>query len=417
MSGRAAEASSDVPAMADVDQDAFVRDAGPSVEVAFLGADLGASTDLATPDVPAFEVPALADGATGCVPWSVASLPEPLVASCPPTAESAACAGGDVGAVVARSTACTNAWGNILLQCAMWNGPAAGEQIVAIEFDNCSDAVDAVVAVACRDRIELSYTSRGTCRSCDGTRSHWRAFTLPLDPRPVIATGRHVEPPCLPPIPQDAAIDDGGAGAVDATEAGGCAQTPISESVAAARFRAYMFATVPNYNPETSFAAQEVTVPGLWDDLQAQLFTGKISVAGEPRPECSFLYRQCKVEPVTGSCGWFGMILSGVSHNGAFYYSWGRGSGIYRSTLGKLTPGAGAWGRTTSIDYFNVGGNGLPNLVVDRQGDRLLVYDAQVTWGKVNEWRNPKLVGTLADLGDRLAVIDENGQELPGGRP
>jgi hypothetical protein len=37
--------------------------------------------------------------------------------------------------------------------------------------------------------------------------------------------------------------------------------------------------------------------------------------------------------------------------------------------------------------------------------------------GKFNEWEDPELMGTLKDLGDRLAIVDNNGQELPSTLP
>jgi hypothetical protein len=176
-------------AAADAGRDSAVRDAVPGTDAPILAADLGASRD----------VPPAVDGDGGCTALPVTALPEPPPERCPPSAEAAACAGGDVGAVVARNADCIKAWGNIPLQCVLWPGPTAGEELVAIQLDNCTDVIDTVAAFACKDHIELSYVGRGTCQSCDGTRSAWRAFSVPLDSRPVVATGHVVEPPCLPP--------------------------------------------------------------------------------------------------------------------------------------------------------------------------------------------------------------------------
>jgi hypothetical protein len=135
----------------------------------------------------------------GCTPLPVTWLSEPDVGTCPPTADPSACGGGDVGAVVARSAACVNAWGQVPIQCMMWKGPAANQEIVVIKLANCTDFIDSVAAFACSDHIEFTYLGHGTCQSCDGKRSDLRAFTLPLDGRPVVATGQIIEPPCLPP--------------------------------------------------------------------------------------------------------------------------------------------------------------------------------------------------------------------------
>jgi hypothetical protein len=212
------------------------------------------------------------------------------------------------------------------------------------------------------------------------------------------------------------ATGTGGTERTDVGGSGGCVGTPISEDVAAASFRDYMLTTNPNYNPDTTFGAEEISIPGLWDGLQAQLFTGTVTLTGETRPECSFLYRACRVEPVNGAYIWFGPILSGAVRDGALYYSWASGSGIYRSTLGKVVPVAGTWQRTKSIDYFNPS-SGPPGVVVARDGNELLVYRAYVPWGRVNEWQNPERMGRLADFGDRLAIVDESGQEIPSVLP
>jgi len=418
---RTVDAKPEVATVADARaRDAAVPDAEPGADDALTGTDHSGPADL----------PLAADGVSGCTSLPVTWLPEPLTVSCPPTSTPAACGGNDLGVVVARSAACVNAWGEIPFQCATWTGPATGEEIVVLKLANCTDLLDSVEAFACGDHIELSYLGHGTCQSCDGKRSDLRVFSLPLDARPVVANGQIVEPPCLPPDPATGgATGTGGTtgaggmtGTGGATVTGGtgtsptCARTPISETIAAAEFRAYTFAANPNYNPEASFAAEEITLPGLWDQLYAQLFTGKVAVGDSAPTLCSFFYRECALTPVTGDCGWFGMISSGLVASGAFYFSWNSGSGVFRSTLGKLAPEGAGLLRTTSIDYFNPS-SGPPGLVVAREGEQLLVYRATVYWGDFNEWTNPELMGTLKDFGDRLAVVDNDGEEIPSTLP
>ncbi|MBN2575703.1 MAG: hypothetical protein JXP73_14145 [Deltaproteobacteria bacterium] len=420
------------------------RDHRPAEDAAPSGPDLSVPADS----------PLDSDIQPGCTPLPVAMLPEPSYAACPPTETPPECQGGDVGAVVARSAACVYAWGAIPFQCAMWTVPAADEEMVVLELDKCTNTIGTVAASSCGDHIEVSYIELASCQTCDGRRSIWRAFTLPLDARPVIATGRLAVSPC-----PDASTSSGGAtGAGGASRTGGatgsggvistggvsgtggvigtggamatggamgmggtgtgtgCAPTPIGEIQAAAEFLAYTFTTDPGFNPDASFEAEEITVPGLWEEMRAQLFTGEVSVDGSTSLLCSFIYRECEITPVTGECGWFGTISSGLVADGAFYYSWDSGSGIFRSALGKLAPSAATLLRTRSIDYFNPG-SGPPGLVVDREGEQLLVYRAWVDWGKVNEWQNPEFMGTLADFGDRLAIVDDAGQELPSTLP
>jgi hypothetical protein len=53
------------------------------------------------------------------------------------------------------------------------------------------------------------------------------------------------------------------------------------------------------------------------------------------------------------------------------------------------------------------------NLVLATQGGRVLVYRAMVDSSAFNEWHEPaELMGTLADFGDHLGIVDSSGQEL-----
>ena len=141
-----------------------------------------------------------------------------------------------MGVVVARSAACANAWGAVLYQCIMWSAPAANEEIVVLRMNNCTDSLDTATASACGDHIEVSYIGHGTCAACDGKRSDLRAFTLPLDTRPVIATGQIIEPPCLPPdLATGGTTGSGGAigtGGMGGTAAGGTGGTTAKDASA-----------------------------------------------------------------------------------------------------------------------------------------------------------------------------------------
>ncbi|HJX53713.1 MAG TPA: hypothetical protein VJ801_13180 [Polyangia bacterium] len=138
------------------------------------------------------------DGPGTCSPLSVTPLPEPSYAACPASSAFASCAANDVGAVVARSTACVDAWGAVPFQCVGWPSLKATEEFVVLTVPDCMGSVWIEAASACEDRIEIRYVIMGTCGACDDKRSNMRIFSLPLDPRPVIATGRIEIPPCIP---------------------------------------------------------------------------------------------------------------------------------------------------------------------------------------------------------------------------
>lgn len=191
---------------------------------------------------------------------------------------------------------------------------------------------------------------------------------------------------------------------------GTCAKSPIDATQAAAVYAGYL-------STSATIVAEEKTVPGLWQGMQAQLFSGKtLDKTGAVSTECSFVYHNCVVTPLGDNCAWFGPILSGVAANGAFYYSWRSGSGIDYSILGKLAPDGDVLAGTSSIEYTNPS-LGPPNLVVALEGGQVLVYRATVYWGKFNDWLTPELMGTLKDFGDHLGILDSTGQELPAKLP
>jgi hypothetical protein len=112
----------------------------------------------------------------------------------------------------------------------------------------------------------------------------------------------------------------------------------------------------------------------------------------------------------------FGPIASGVATNGAFYFSRGWGSGMYRTTFGKLAPSGAGLVKTTSGGYFN-SGYGPPPLVIALEAGRILVYRPARSPRVFNEWQSGTLIGVLKDFGDRLAIVDSNEQEIPSMLP
>jgi hypothetical protein len=390
--------------------EAAKRDTWLPPDAAGIGADLDAAPDL----------PLATDGKVGCSPLLVTWLPEPELTMCPPSEEPAACGGDDVGVVVARSSACVRAWGAVPFQCTLAPEPKPDEEIVIVEVPDCLDSVAIETALACADRIEIVYMITGACQACDGKRSTWRAFTLPRDSRPVIATSHFVMPPCPPPPPPGdtgGTTGTGGAGGAAGTRGtggagtaidGGCPQTRIDTTQAAVVYAAYA-----GLAPSTTVIAEEEPVPGLWEEMHAQLFSVKrYADGGSPSSnECAFIYRECVLAVPTDECGWFGPIASGVAINGAFYYSWGSGSGIYRTIFGKLAPNGTTFVKTTSGGYTN-GSYGPPPLVIALEAGQMLVYRPSRTPSDFNQWEGGELVGTLKDFGDRLALVDSNGQEI-----
>ena len=385
--------------------------------------------------------------APSCVPLLPIRLDELDPRVCPPTSAPAVCGGDDVGVIVARSNACTGAWGAIPYQCMGWPAIAPGQELVVLEVRSCLDDIEIQSARACDDHIEISSAEYLSCEACNGQRSALRAFLLPLDPRPVIDTRSLIASPCPPPPLTGGTTGSGGvsgtggsAGASGVTSLGGamggggtigsggsmsvcaidggydCAKGPVNQITAGASYLGYVPGGSSSVAPGQSVGAVEKCVPGLWDVLQAQVFNGHVLAAdGSILSECSFLLRGCTVtmiEPEADSCATFGPIISGVAAEGTFYYSYRVGSGIAYSVLGKLAWDGAELVRTQSPYYTNPS-LGPPNLVVAAQGGRIVVYRAMVGWRAFNEWQAPaELMGTLVDFGDHLGITDSSGQEL-----
>jgi len=387
-----------------------------------------AGTSAPSPDSPGSPDQAVLPDASGCVPLLPTRLADLDPYLCPPSAAPAACGGGDTGAIVARSDACTRAWGDIIFQCVLWPAIPPGQEMLVLEASNCLDTIEIQSARACDDHIEVSYAEYVACEACGGQQSALRAFLLPLDPRPVIATRRLIPTPCPPPPSSGGSTGSGGNGAGGTTGSGGspatctidggynCTQGPVNQITAGALYIGHVPGGPSSVLPGQLVGAVEKCVPGLWDALQAQLFGGHVSAAdGTLLSECSFLARGCTVTmvmPEEDGCATFGPILSGVVAEGAFYYSYRVGSGIAYSVLGKLAWDGTALVRTQSPYYTNPS-LGPPNLVVAAQGGRVVVYRAMVDWRAFNEWHEPaELMGTLVDFGDHLGIVDVSGQEL-----
>lgn len=193
---------------------------------------------------------------------------------------------------------------------------------------------------------------------------------------------------------------------------GTCDGLRITAPEATARYTTYAFQIQPTLNPETTFAAEELTVDGLWNSLGAQLFNAKAFAAdGILWRECHVVFHACQFTLPTGDCGAPGGILSsGLVDHGAFYFSWGSGSGIYRSRLGKFSANGAVLSRIVSAEYFNAN-SAPPTLVLQASGSTIAVKRADVT--AFNVWATAEAIGTLKDHGDRLAIVDDAGQELP----
>ena len=158
-------------------------------------------TDLTEDDHENTLAPDANASVAACSSLPVTWLQEPALNVCPPSATDSACAGNDVGAVVARSTQCVDSWATVPYQCAGWPSLDDSQEFVVLEAEDCSYKIYVQTLQACADHIQIEYRQNGTCSPCDGQHSPLRVLVLPRDPRPVVAVSLGIiQPPCLPPM-------------------------------------------------------------------------------------------------------------------------------------------------------------------------------------------------------------------------
>jgi hypothetical protein len=208
----------------------------------------------------------------------------------------------------------------------------------------------------------------------------------------------------------------GGGGISTGGTAGSCGVDRLTAAAATSLYTSYAFERQPGLNPTVIFEARELDVAGLWEGLNAQLFfvSGK-GQGGSFFRDCTILTHACQVFVPEGECsqGVIG-LASGVVTNGAFYFSWGSGSGIYRSRLGKFAPNGAQFVRTVSPEYFNAGLSGPP-LVLQVSGADILVYRASSYAFNGPPTGDP--IGKVKDLGDALSIVDDTGRAIPSMLP
>lgn len=208
----------------------------------------------------------------------------------------------------------------------------------------------------------------------------------------------------------------GAAGMISGGAAGSCGTERLTAPEATSLYRKYAFEVQPDLNPTTVFEARELEVEGLWQGLNAQLFdvSGRAENGGFFR-DCTILTHACRVFVPAGECSDFASPLSsGLVANGAFYFSWGSGSGVFRSQIGKLTPDGPQFTRVVSAASMNAS-YGPPPLVVQKAGTDILVYRANPT--AFNQWSSADQLGKLDDRRDSLVVVDGSGQPIANPLP
>lgn len=173
-------------------------------------------------------------------------------------------------------------------------------------------------------------------------------------------------------------------------------------------YREYILGKNPKFNPQAQFALEEYPVPQLWETLQVQIFKAWAVMPDARLERSPILYVDGKILPFVETYG--GGLLSAVVAGDALYYSYGFGSGIHQSKVGRLRLKAG------KPEQHESEGLGMADMLVEKSGDRVRVVIRDFPWPA--DQAEP--LGWIdSQESTRLRFRDDAGGEVsvPRGRP
>jgi hypothetical protein len=192
--------------------------------------------------------------------------------------------------------------------------------------------------------------------------------------------------------------------------------SPIGLGVADILIREYMTKNVPELDSEYLLLISEAKVPGMWEELKVQLFQVEFrSAEGTFFRMSPFIFHNREISPIACAFGGFG-LMSGLVDDGLLYLTYSWGSGIHRSHVAVVEPGAcelrtldaGGFISTISTDLF---------LVEGEDG----VHVENGLYIDFNHWQPGPHVGRVVVTDDLVIVVDEQGAvvepDFQSGRP
>jgi hypothetical protein len=185
-----------------------------------------------------------------------------------------------------------------------------------------------------------------------------------------------------------------------------CETQPFNQAQATTLFQEFGYRDQPTYHPNSTFSVEELPVPGAWEVMGVQLFSGGTWNDGYVINSRPFVIHACKLYPLTQ---WSSTeLLSAILVNRTIYYSIQAGSGINYSELGKLSLVEDELHILKGADY----GRPDPANLYLREVDGNILVDLG-TGMKFNTWNQLSIYGWLRDDGVNLIVVDAEGNELP----
>jgi hypothetical protein len=164
--------------------------------------------------------------------------------------------------------------------------------------------------------------------------------------------------------------------------------------------RDFAFASTPNLNTNTLFQIRKLDVSGLWESMRLEVFDVAYTLKDvEWFNGFVGLYSRGKVSVLAPNVGGYG-LMSGLMHDGEFYYTYSWGSGIHRSHVAKLARSGGEL-------RFSVSGGFQDRDLFVAAGSDSKVHVFLGEFKSFNHYERGKDVGTVAEQSaSGLEILD-----------
>jgi hypothetical protein len=189
-------------------------------------------------------------------------------------------------------------------------------------------------------------------------------------------------------------------------------QSPLDTAQATGLATQAILTANPDLASDTTFAVTELSVAGLWEALNVQLFhVSFVGADSQPFREEFYARHGSDLELLVGNGGAYGLSSATVSDD-ALYYSYAFGSGLVRSHIGRLRVRDCVLERVESGGYAPSGGPSL--LFVKASGDLLTRAGAVVAEAGVydafNSWHAEVWFGTVLAAETSIGLVDADDQ-------
>jgi hypothetical protein len=200
----------------------------------------------------------------------------------------------------------------------------------------------------------------------------------------------------------------GKGGAAGATNLA-CGAEPIDEATALLRATRAIRGSEPGLAADVTFAASEISVDGLWQSLQVQLFSIAYEADGSPFRMATFMSYGEHIDALLNDATTAG-LSSAVVRGDALYYSYASGSGVVRSLVGRLRLRDCLPELVESGGYAPPDSHGTFKLFLRQDGENLVAEKGRYL--ALNDWSDPVWFGTVSATDTSIDLLDSEGHVI-----